>query len=210
MQSYKRRLNFFLHQFSIGLYFAEGVAHHFMFAIGVQSRQIKFCQKNPFFFLSGNQNPVIPVAVFVPDNGAESTGTAHSLPRRVCHHNSCHVLIGTGGKSIEPVGHFRAIVWDQNNFGALHHQDAGAFRVFPIITNHQAELDSLEVRNIKLVPAFQHPLFGKVAGVYLAVFEKNFSVAVNEKRCVVGPAAAFGITGYHHADFHFPGSFLKS
>lgn len=51
-----------------------------------------------------------------------------------------HVFVGAGAKLRQTVDFHRAGVGDQNQLGALKHQQARAFGEFPVIADHRADM----------------------------------------------------------------------
>ena len=104
--------------------------------------------------------------------------------------NAHHVLIGPAAQLGQTVDFHGAGVGNQNEFGALEHQDAGALGKFPVIADHGPHLHrpggGVQLGHIKIVASVQNPLVAKIAGVDLGVGEHPAAKPVKKAKGVAG------------------------
>ena len=179
MSPYKGRFDLLLQKRAVSLDFAEGISHHLMAAVFTNRIEIKDRGKNSFF-LSGDEEPVVAASIMIPDDGTESTGASLFHSGRIGHCDSRHVFVGAGGDHVDAVLHFRAVVGHQNDFCPLQHQNAGAFGIFPVVADHDADFYAVKFSHKKFISAFQHSFAGKITCMHFMVGQQDFAAASNE------------------------------
>ena len=110
----------------------------------------------------------------------------------VGHGNPDHVLISSRPELAVAVFLPPAGIGDQDNFGPVKHQNAGAFRKLPVIADHRPDFDlsvlGIQGADTKAVARCQLALDIEFAGMHFGVGHEDLAMPVDDRNGIAGRA----------------------